>query len=208
MKESARSWLAALGLFLVPVLMPVLVPVLGGTIGAGPASAEPRVSETIKYYDVGGRDAREVRANLNRFGPADKNQKRFDAITRWSVSWNYQYRQANGRCAIASVTSKVDVTVTFPRLKADASTPPALRNAFGNYTAKLMVHEKGHAQTGINIARRIETGIRALAPEPNCTVLAGVANRLGHTLDGQGSRADDEYDTRTQHGATQGATFP
>jgi predicted secreted Zn-dependent protease len=192
-----------------------LVPSLVGLIAAAamidmrPAQADPSVRETISYYDVSGADAREVRASLDRNGPVSPaDGTRHDAYTHWYVSWKYQYRQPKAQCAIASVSTDVKTTITFPRLKTDTTTPESLKSSFGRYVDNLMLHEKGHVQIAIDIARKIETGIRAMPSQSNCDTLQEVANTLGHALLKEANQADVDYDMRTRHGATQGARFP
>ncbi len=177
--------------------------------GAGPGRAEPVITQTVKYYDVSGADARAVRASLNRNGPVSETDgKRYDAVAKWNVSWRYQYKPANGRCAITSSSTELKVTITFPRLQTDATTPDALKASFANFAEKLMLHEKGHVQNAIDIARQIETGIRGLPPEATCPMLEAAANKLGHALIKKANQADFDYDARTEHGRTQGAHFP
>jgi predicted secreted Zn-dependent protease len=177
--------------------------------GAGPGRAEPVVSETVQYYDVSGADARAVRASLNRNGPVSATDgKRYDAVAKWNVAWRYRYKPANGRCAITSASTEVKATIAFPRLQSDANTPAELKASFANYAEKLMLHEKGHVQNAIDAARRIETGIRALPPEPTCALLEAAANKLAHALIKEANQADIDYDARTQHGRTQGVRFP
>jgi len=192
-----------------------LVPALVGLIAAAamtdmrPAQAEPIVSETIIYYDVSGADAREVRESLNRNRPtSEADGKRHDAYTQWYVSWKYQYRLQKAGCAIVSVSTEVKTTITFPRLKADTTTPEPLKSSFARYVNDLMLHEKGHVQIALDIARRIETGIRALPSQSNCDTLQEAANTFGHALLKEANQADIDYDMRTGHGATQGARFP
>ena len=171
--------------------------------------AEPQVSETINYYDVSGADASEVKASLDRNGPVSPAEgRRHHAYTHWYISWRYQYRQPTGRCAIASVSTDVKVTIDFPRLKTDATTPEALTISFARYVEKLMLHERGHVQNAITFARKIESGIRALGTESNCETLQDVANALGRALIEEAKQADIDYDSATRHGASQGATFP
>jgi predicted secreted Zn-dependent protease len=176
---------------------------------AASALAAPAVTETIDYYDVRGSTPQEVRAQLDRLGPIDATEgKRFDADTRWFVNWKFNYMNAGQGCAIASVSTTLKVTITLPRLQADASTPAALKQVFATFTNNLLLHEKGHAQNGIDIARRIEERIGAMPPERSCDGLGQAANELGHSLIKAGNRQDIDYDARTQHGRTQGARFP
>jgi predicted secreted Zn-dependent protease len=178
-------------------------------VAAVPAFASPAVTETITYYDVTGSTPSEVRASLNQRRPTDTTEHRgFDATTHWYVSWRYTYQRRQQSCAIGGVSTTVTVTITMPRLRADGSSPPALRQAFADYTQKLLVHEKGHARIGIEIAERIERAIRVLHPQPTCERLGQVANDRGHDLIKEANQQDIDYDARTHHGATQGARFP
>jgi predicted secreted Zn-dependent protease len=181
------------------------------TAGSGmvDAFADPVVTQTFDYYDVDGATAQDIRADLNRRGPLDGTEhRRFDAVTHWYVRWRYTYKTRAGDCEIAAVSTKVDVTYAFPRLRPESSAPAVLREAFAGYLEKLLVHEKGHAKIGIDIASRIEEGIRRLPPAPTCTSLEDTANDLGHSLIKEANRLQVDYDAQTQHGKTQGARFP
>lgn len=178
-------------------------------LAVSPALAEPTVSESVHYYDVSGATGREVRASLNREGPiSGTDNKRYDAVCRWHVYWKFQYRQRGDACVVTSASTDVKIVITFPRLKTDETTSPSLVKAFADYTEKLMVHEKGHAQNAIDAARKIEAGILALPPQPTCDALRSTANALGYALVKEANQADVEYDRLTRHGATQGARFP
>lgn len=96
----------------------------------------------------------------------------------------------------------------FPRLRADAGTPPSLQQAFARYTDKLMVYQKGHIDKIIETARQIEIGIKGLPPIQWCRELEQSANHLGHNLQKRLNLWRQEYDDRTLHGRTLGAVFP
>jgi predicted secreted Zn-dependent protease len=181
------------------------------TAGSGmvDAFADPVVTQTFDYYDVDGATAQELRADLNRLGPMDGTEhRRFDAVTHWYVRWRFTYTNVGGGCEISSVSTSADITYAFPRLRRRSTAPAALRRAFAGYLENLLVHEKGHARVGIDIASRIEQGIRRLPPAPTCPVLDDAANDLGHALIKEANQLDIDYDAQTQHGKTQGARFP
>jgi predicted secreted Zn-dependent protease len=182
--------------------------IVASILAIGGAVAEPKVTETINYYDVSGSTVQELRADLNRNGPAGKDGKRYDAFTHWYIRWRHNDQRGGNECAIASVSTSVDVTITFPRLSGTADVPGAVKQAFADYTQKLLLHEKGHAQNAIDTARRIDDGIAALRPQHNCSELGRAANRLGYSLIEAANQWDIDYDRRTQHGASQGARFP
>jgi predicted secreted Zn-dependent protease len=182
---------------------------LATTAGIVGALADPMVTETFDYYDVDGAAAQEIRADLNRRGPIDGTEhRRFDAVTHWYVRWRYTYKNVGGGCEITTVSTNADITYAFPRLRPRSAAPAELRQAFAGYLENLLVHEKGHARVGIDIATRIEQGIRRLPPAPTCIVLDDAANNLGHALIKEANRLDIDYDAQTQHGKTQGARFP
>jgi predicted secreted Zn-dependent protease len=179
---------------------------VGGPIGT---FARPVVTETFDYYDVDGASAQELREDLNRRGPTDGYERRhFDAVTNWRVRWQYTSKRTAAGCEIASASTAVEVRYSFPRLSSDSSTPLDVRRAFARYLERLLVHEKGHAQNAIEIARRIEDGIHGLPAAPTCASLNTVANSLGQSLIKEANQLDIEYDARTDHGRTQGARFP
>jgi predicted secreted Zn-dependent protease len=135
--------------------------------------------------------------------PAPRSEK-----IRRHAHWRYTYAQGGRWCEIEAVSTVVQVTYSFPRLADPTSAPADLRLAFSQYLERLLVHEKGHAQNGIDIAARIEDRIRHLPPAPTCTALGEIANESGHALIKEAIQRDVDYDAETQHGKTQGARFP
>jgi predicted secreted Zn-dependent protease len=173
------------------------------------AFADPIVTETFDYYDVDGATAQEIRTDLNQRGPIDGHEHRhFDAVTHWYVRWRFTYGDGANNCEIASVSTNVDVTYAFPRLRSESAAPAELRQAFSGYLEKLLTHEKGHAEIAIDIAAQIEKDIRSLPPAPTCASLGEIANNLGRFLMKKANLLEIDYDARTVHGKTQGARFP
>jgi predicted secreted Zn-dependent protease len=175
----------------------------------GSAAAEPLVKRDIAYYDVAGATAREIRAELDRLRPTDAlTKRRLDATTRWHVKWTYRYRNVGQDCAIARIAVTVDATIMLPRLAADTSRPAELTRQFEEFAAKLLLHEEGHVQNGIDIAKRIEAAVLGMKPHPTCDALGRAANALAQSLIKEANQNDVDYDARTQDGRTQGARFP
>jgi predicted secreted Zn-dependent protease len=173
-----------------------------------PAVADPAVTERFSYYDVSGSTVQELRADLSRKRPSDKEGARYDAITRWHIRWNYRYQPAGRLCEIQKPSVTVEVTILFPRLKDAGSTPAQVVQAFAHYTEKLLLHERGHAQNAIDTAGKMERELRNLRPRASCNVLQEHANGLARSLVKEANAWDVDYDLRTRHGATQGARFP
>ena len=130
-------------------------------------------------------------------------KQRFDANTRWYVKWTYRYRNVGQDCAIARVAVTVDVTITMPRLKS-GSPRRRWRARSTSSREKLLAHEEGHAQNGIEAGKRIEAAIRGMQPHPTCDALSRAANALGDRLIKEANQKDVDYDARTQHGRSAG----
>src|SRR4051812_6084485 len=171
-------------------------------LAAAPTTAEPMVSEQMIYYDVAGATAQEVRRDMTQRGPFNDRGQKLDAATNWYVRWRYSFRSGATECTIADVATTVDIAITFPRLKEVATTSAALKKSFADFAEKLLAHERGHAAIALEIARRIEEGVRGLPPSP-CEALDRSANELGQSLLQEGKQRDIDYDQRTQHGATE-----
>jgi predicted secreted Zn-dependent protease len=193
-----RRWRAAI--CIVPALL----------LGGPDADAAPEVTQKIVTYDVDGATPAEVRSNLNNIGPfSDRTKRRHDAKTYWHVRWRYRHTTNAQGCNIVSVSTSVEITITLPQLKTTPAPPPELARAFAAYIEKVLVHEKGHGENGIEIARRVKSAIGKLSPRPTCDELVRDANAIGNRIvKEEGVRLDVDYDDRTRHGRTQGATFP
>jgi predicted secreted Zn-dependent protease len=175
---------------------PVTTPTPGLTITSG-----------YWYYAIHGRSAAALRVELNRLGPVDPSGKRFDAVTKWWVSWQYRSETKSGMCAIASVDVLVKLRFTYPRWKKPARPTAALVRKWNRYLKALSIHEEGHAKNAVQAGNRILRGIRAQAPRSSCAALSSAANTLGRREVKRANDADVAYDARTRHGATQGAIF-
>jgi S1-C subfamily serine protease len=107
-----------------------------------------------------------------------------------------------------SVTVRVRIATTSPRLKVNAATPPALQKAFAAFTQKLNEYDKHRATIVIEIGKRIEDGIMGLPPQRNCLELKPIASQLVENLEKEVARVMHDYIRRTDAGRAQGAVFP
>ena len=120
----------------------------------------------MDYYDVTGATPQQVRASLDQLGPTHtRDGKRYDSLTYGKIAWRFTFRGLPN-CAITGTTVTAEILIRFPRLRADAGTPPSLKQAFAAYTDKLMSHQNGHMQKIVETARQIEIGIGGLPRNP------------------------------------------
>lgn len=94
----------------------------------------------------------------------------------------------------------------MPTWRDEAGAPTELRQRWGKYYTALKAHEEGHIQHGRELALRLREQFLGLG-DFECNEVAALAQReFDRTFNNLKTR-DQEYDQRTQHGATQGALF-
>jgi predicted secreted Zn-dependent protease len=172
------------------------------------AQATVHLEDRIEHYNISGSTPAELRRDMNANGPLGAGGRRFDGYTRWHVSWRYRYNKAAGRCAIASITTRVKVTMTLPRWHNEEHATSNMRQQWRRYLNALEQHEQGHRRHGIDAANEVDRAIDAMPPAANCDALGADANALGMRILRKYNQLDLDYDRDTRHGATQGARFP
>lgn len=149
---------------------------------------------SISYYDVNGSTANQLAQSLNRFSTASGD---YASQTSWTVSWETQ-SQSDGTCRALNVAAKI--TVTFPRWNPAPGTSPVLISDWNRFIQALATHEEGHVQRVTNNIPNLEAAIN----RGSCQV----ANAAAQGVMAQIQRQNDAYDAQTNHGVSQGATFP
>jgi predicted secreted Zn-dependent protease len=176
--------------------------------GALTAQAAVHLEDRVEHYTISGSTPADLRRDMNAKGPQGAGGRRFDGYTRWYVSWRYQYKKGEGRCAIASITTHVKVTMTLPRWRNEENASSSVRQQWRRYLSALKQHERGHHRHGIDAANEVDRAIGAMPPAANCDALGANANALGMGILRKYNQLDLDYDRDTRHGATQGARFP
>lgn len=169
--------------------------------------APPDVQERVKYYQVTGSSALDLRESINRLRPKDDNGEGFDGFTRWKVRWRYRYELGDDGCAASAVATFVDIETTLPKWSSRTA-GAALAKQWNDYAQALRDHERGHADIAVRAAEAIQQQVSALPPTSTCLALEESIERRAAQLLERYRDEEAGYDTRTRHGATQGALFP
>lgn len=172
-------------------------------LACGVAAAEVVQEDTERPYTAPIAEGQSLRAALNAATPIRQDGKPFHAYTAWNVHWNFWwYSEANGRCRITRVRTRLTTTVQLPQLQGGT---PAQQAVFERYARALRHHEQGHVQWGRDAAHAIDRGIAALPTAQDCAGLERQANALGQRLLAEHMARERDYDRSTGHGTTQGA---
>lgn len=173
-----------------------------------PAQAAVTLDDHVEHYRISGSTPSDLRREMSAQGPQGAGGRRFDGYTRWYVSWNYRYNNTGGGCTIASVTTRVKVTITLPQWRNESRADSTTRAQWSRYLAALELHEQGHRRHGVDAANEVDQAIAAMPSASNCDALGANANALGMSILRKYNQRDLDYDRDTKHGAAQGARFP
>lgn len=171
------------------------------TPGAAAASALAGVPHVaVRHYDVRGEDAAALRRSIDANRPTDPHgDQPVDALTHWRIGWRWPGNR-HGRCDLAGAQVAFSATVTLPRLAEGATLPPEVEEAWTRYIAALERHEAAHVRYAYDHRRDVLVAIR----RARCAT----AERAARTALGAIVAHDIAFDRDTQHGESQGATFP
>lgn len=168
--------------------------------------AEPAINEEYVYYSVKPSSIENLLQALNHASPIRESGELFHGHTDSYVKWNFWWNESEGKCAINRVTTEVKLKYTLPKLVTN-NPNQALKSVWSKWYPALVKHEKGHGSFAIDAARRVESAIERLPAFNGCDVLSNEANSAGHRVLDKLKKRDAEYDKRTRHGETQGASL-
>ena len=174
-------------------------------MGTLPASAE--VVEALHYerYTAAHKRGETLLQSLNRATPIRQNGQYFHGQTRWMIHWNFRWDQhPSGRCSLRSNQTHLKITITMPQL---VSADAAIRSAFQRYHTALQQHELSHANMAREAAREIDLRIRTTPSSASCEDLERYINQMGQRVLAQARERERDYDQRTDHGTTEGASL-
>lgn len=187
---------------LVPARLVVLLSLLAGSLAT--SAAEP----VIRHYDIHGNTQRALVQQLRAKGPTASNGQRFDALTRWNVTWNYRYEPRGGSCVITRLDTRTEATITLPRWRGQAGASPTLVRHWNRYISALRDHEYTHFSHATDAAREIQRLGRSFSQRGNCSGIERAFNRQANAAIERARERDRRYDRRTGHGRSEGAHFP
>lgn len=163
-------------------------------------------STDVTYYDVTGRTARELVAQLRALGPKTSTGA-YWAETRSPMRWTWRSKPTGGGfCELTSVQVFVRSEMTMPRWIPPADTEPGLYDAWKRSMAALQTHEIGHKDISARAARQVLQQLNAV--HSYCDGLSAEIKRLTDGIMARTAAEQAQYDLTTRHGLTQGTAFP
>lgn len=165
-----------------------------------------QVTETIQYYEIGGRSVPTLWHNISLRGPRSAETP-FAGHAKWDVRWTYDWRATPAGCEVEAADTSLSIVYTLPRWSGRDQADIDLRDKWDRFSLALRAHEEGHGANGRRAAERIRAGLRALATQPTCDALAEAAGAIAHRVISEEAENDRLYDQRTVHGLKQGVVL-
>jgi predicted secreted Zn-dependent protease len=163
-------------------------------------------STDITYYDVHGRTAQELVAQLRTLGPKTLTGA-YWAETHSPIRWTWRTKpDGGGRCTLQQVQVVIRSEMLMPRWVPPADTEPGLYDAWRQSMAGLQTHEIGHKDISARAAREVLQRLNAVS-----TFCEGLSTEVKRMTDGIMTKLafdQAQYDAETRHGLTQGTVFP
>ena len=156
------------------------------------------------FYDAEGGDRRQWMTSLRVAARRAGISAPYVAYTRTLARWTYaSSRSSSGGCQASMPAVEMTVRYVVPRLVADTIDEEDMLE-WRRYSFSLWRHEEGHGLRALREAGEMRDSLHSVRSS-SCAALNGAVTRALEAVSRKYRRLQDEYDTRTAHGARQGA---
>lgn len=152
----------------------------------------------LRFYEVTGRNARDLEQSLATTGPPA-----FEAVTDYFVEPSFVFQESGGGCQLTSLEVLVDIVITYPRWVDRDRAPRRLQRHWETRMARLEIHENGHAVLAFMGAVDVYNAMVLNSSASTCDELSA---RLNTSFEEAFSALRSEqlrYDRITEHGRIQ-----
>jgi predicted secreted Zn-dependent protease len=166
------------------------------------------VDQPMKY-DIFGNTGSEIEQQIEACAPRVPNAGGvFTAYTSYAISWNYDYFvTGSGQCSLTDEKVGVHINQVFPAWQSTVSAEAGLGAEWQTFMTNLRTHEQGHVVLDLQYAKQMLSDMQTF-PATDCANIAQITNAKLNNDVAALNQANDDYDARTNHGATQGAIIP
>jgi predicted secreted Zn-dependent protease len=171
------------------------------------AGAQNTIRWTTNYYAATGATLPEIRQSIRQKRPW-KETIDLDGMTEWRVTWQFNVTPTAGGCRCNAFGTQTTITITLPRWIAPTNAPDTVTQVWRKYAAALAQHEAGHAAIALAAAADVRKRVQEAVEATDCASLKQRINVLGRQVIDEHRKRDKDYDVQTQHGTTQGASWP
>lgn len=170
----------------------------------------PKVHTTTNttYYEVEGGSSAMVGTQINSRGPVGKDDGAIHAaVTNYDIKWKYKTRRQEDGFAIVDLLVSLDLACIMPRKKPSQKIGDAFESEWKRFLAALTVHERGHVEHDVRMAEGLLAKLGERRRFKSVEELKAFVEAESSRCLAECAKANVDYDRRTNHGATQGATL-
>lgn len=150
----------------------VILAVLTGISLPLSASADVVVQKSITYFQIGGRTATDLDAELSRKGPfTQASGIRHPGATQIRFGGDLTYTRRGDRCAIEDVTVTVETKLILPRWTNRRRATQDMATLWDALSSDIKRHEERHAEIARQHAKLLEQRLLKLRPTRDCETL-------------------------------------
>jgi len=164
------------------------------------------LSEEVRYYDIVGRTENDLLQAMLRGAPLYEGTRYF-GLTSTEVRFTYRKASISTGCDLTDIEVYLRVVTTLPRWRPNRGTLYEVERRWRSFDRALRIHENGHKQFALEEADMIWRALRGLRT-PSCEAMDAEARRIAVRIRDTYSFRQNAYDSRTDHGTTQGAVWP
>ncbi len=136
------------------------------------ASADVVVRKSISYFQIGGRTAADIDAELSRKGPfTQASGNRHPGATQIRFGGDMTYTRRGNRCAVDDVRVTVETKLILPRWKNRKRATQDMATLWDALASDIKRHEERHAEIARQHAKLLEQRLLKLRPERDCEML-------------------------------------
>lgn len=162
--------------------------------------------DSPQYYNVYGTSVDEIWRQIARCTPVHHGSERFAANTGYNLSSYYGYTtNGDGTCSMTQVSVGLHVNQVYPKW-VNTGSSSKVAAAWNSFITHLRTHENGHISLDKRYAYELYNGLKAIQ-DVDCHDIRGVINGKVQKVTKKLTSANDGYDHKTNHGATQGAVM-
>ncbi|HWT55608.1 MAG TPA: DUF922 domain-containing protein [Candidatus Microsaccharimonas sp.] len=168
-----------------------------------------KVIDTPNFYQIYGNDAATLRAEVRRCAPKSTGDTaQYTAQTIYRISWQYSYvHDSASMCHVIHAKVGVHIGQILPFWQPTTTANAGLSGDWQAFMTALTTHENGHTALDAQYAQTLLDDLNGF-PSTACDQLPGAVQYVANNDIGMLDQANDNYDSSTDHGATQGAILP
>lgn len=159
------------------------------------ASADVVVRKSITYFQIGGRTAAELDAELARKGPyTQASGSRHPGATQIRFGGDLTYALRGNRCAIENVRVTVETKLILPRWKNRKRATQEMATLWDALSSDIKRHEERHAEIARQHAKLLEQRLLKLRPTRDCDMLQDRASEVTDEVTAAHDEAQMRFD--------------